>query len=46
MLQFGASLTVINNAPRVISYAPNIYIIQATGAKNRVDKKGVKVTHT
>ncbi len=46
VLQFGASLTVINNAARVICYAPNIYIIQATGANNRVDNKGVKVKHT
>jgi hypothetical protein len=46
MLQFGASLTVINNAARVICYASNIYIIQATGANNRVDNKGVKGKHT
>jgi hypothetical protein len=35
--QFGASVTVIIYAPRVISYAPNIFITQATD----VSKKGI-----
>jgi hypothetical protein len=30
MPQFGASLAVINYAPRVVSNAPNIFITQAT----------------
>ncbi len=30
MQQCGTSLTIVNYAPRVISYAPNIFIIQAT----------------
>jgi hypothetical protein len=42
--QFGASLTVINNAPSFVSFAPNIFIKQATGRKglwetNAKDKK-------
>ncbi len=31
MPQFGASLMVVNYAPRAISYAPNIFTIQVTG---------------
>ncbi len=32
MPQFEASLRIVNYTPKVISYAPNIFIIKATGA--------------
>jgi len=32
-LQLGASLIVINCAPSFVSFAPNIFIKQATGRK-------------
>ncbi len=30
MTQFGALLTVVNYPPRVVTYPPNIFLIQAT----------------
>ncbi len=53
MMKFGASLTVINyaprvvsNAPRVVSYAPNIFILQATDVSSTDFYKGWQICKT
>ncbi len=37
MPQFGASLMVVNYAPRAITYTPNIFTIQVTGIYLRAE---------